>query len=74
MPQLKRVGRHEGTVEGKLKLGGLLYFDLSSYGVAFDQGVKRLASEIRLISADGVGGGGVGGAGHPVYRDFLNLY
>ena len=45
-----------GTVGGKL--GGLLYFDLSSDGVDFDKVVKRLADEIRLISAGGGGGGG----------------
>ena len=52
-----------GTVGGKL--GGLLYFDLSSDGDAFDQGVKRLADEIRLVSAC-KGGGGSGGGGHPI--------
>ena len=46
-----------GTVGGKL--GGTLYVDLSSDGDAFDLGVKRLAAEIRLVSA----GGGVGGQG-----------
>ena len=51
-----------GTVGGKL--GGLLYFDLSSDGDDFDKVVKRLADEIRLISAGGGGGGGRGG--HPV--------
>ena len=52
-----------GTVGGKL--GGLLYFDLSSDGVDFDKVVKRLADEIRLISAGGGGGGGGGMGGHP---------
>ena len=52
-----------GTVGGKL--GGLLYFDLSSDGVDFDKVVKRLADEIRLISAGGGGGGGGGVGGHP---------
>ena len=52
-----------GTVGGKL--GGLLYFDLSSDGVDFDKVVKRLADEIRLISAGGGGGVGGGMGGHP---------
>ena len=52
-----------GTVGGKL--GGLLYFDLTSDGVAFDETVKRLADEIRVVSGGVCGGGGGGGvAGH----------
>ena len=58
----RNAGEWTGTVGGKL--GGLLYFDLSSDGDDFDKVVKRLADEIRLIS--GGGGGGGGGGGHPV--------